>query len=183
MTTEQEKYVDCLRDDFSSIKSEIGRRSNLQRYILGVYVGLLAFSVKLLFDNKLSFELLIIVFGTSILAQIYHYRERLEINRLGRIISDKIAPALQGVLGLNSVEEIFHSQTNNEIESLPNRRPLSLIVNWTVFVIVPLLIALYFLVTNCKTIFIIIIALFAICLLGTTILFEHVKDLRKLTKG
>ena len=178
MTEEQKKYADYLRDDFLSIKSEIGRRSNLQRYVLAAYIGLVALVMKFVMEDKVNIELIIAVYGTLILAQVYKYREWLEIKRLGLIIKEKITPILRELLNLDSDDQIFHSQTNPYIDSMPRvrRRILSCIFNCIIFVIVPLLVSANFLINNQYKCLYLVISLQLVTIL-TTLLIEHIFDI------
>ena len=143
-----EKYIDCLNSDFIQIKQEIARRSNLQKAVLTGYIGLIAFITNRILDEKQDFILIIGLLISLFLVQVYNYREWLEIRRLGKIISTKIAPSLTKVMELKETIQIYQSQTDPEIENFLShkyRRKLSKIFNWIFFALIPILIILYFL--------------------------------------
>jgi hypothetical protein len=88
MDEKQQKLLDFLLADFNAIKSEIARRSALQKAAVAALLALYAWVFN---KTSVTFEVVILSWGTAILAALYVYRESREINRLGWLIKDKIA--------------------------------------------------------------------------------------------
>ena len=180
-----DKYIDCLNSDFQQIKQEISRRSNLQKAVLTGYIALLSYIFTRIIDMKMNWQIEIAMLIYLLLVQLYNYRESLEIQRLGKIISEKIAPALKEIIGLACVNQIYHSQTSPEsieYSTKKTRRFLSKTFNWTFLAFIPLVItSLYFFdnsFKDCK-LTIIIILLLLISNIGITSFSEYHKSKTK----
>lgn len=146
-----DKYIDCLNSDFQQIKQEISRRSNLQKAVLTGYIALLSYIFTRTVDMKMNWQIEIAMLICLLLVQLYNYRESLEIERLGKIISEKIAPSLKEIIDLPSINQIYHSQTSPE--SFENstkkiRRFLSKTFNWIFFAFIPLIITVFYFSIN-----------------------------------
>jgi hypothetical protein len=93
------KQVDVLLASYRALKDEIARRSALQWAILAGYAFLLynAFSAILKPELRLAERIAWTpaAWVTSVLSLLFHRREQLEIMRLSRIISKRIAQRLK----------------------------------------------------------------------------------------
>jgi hypothetical protein len=178
MEDRDSKYIDYLKEDLSTIKDEIAGRIKLQRSALAVYIGLLAIFFKEFEEGEGSSVIIIVIITTSLLVQVYKYREWMEVKRLCHVASCKIVPIIAKLLKLKSEKDIFHSFTNSNCKYLPKNkalRILSHVVNWILFVGIPLFIS-YLCPINkekCKNERI-TIAILNIILITATILMEHV---------
>ncbi|MCF8302472.1 MAG: hypothetical protein K9I94_04280 [Bacteroidales bacterium] len=143
-----EKYIDCLIADSQQIKQEIHRRSNLQKAVLTGYIGLLSFTFAKVLDDNLKFELVIVLLICLFLIQLYYYREWIEIARLGKIISTKIAREINDACDLKDTKKVYHSQTDNQFDEIFNFKytsRLSKVFNWIFLGLLPLIISIFFL--------------------------------------
>ncbi len=118
MAEEKEKndkdslFIQCILADFNSVKSEIARRSGLQRVALVLLLTAYGFLFKFNLDSYDNEPLLGLVFAllawlASYLTYIFYEREHIEIMRLGGIIRDTMAPKVKELLG----KEVFFSET------------------------------------------------------------------------
>jgi hypothetical protein len=145
MTGRQEKQLDYLLADFNAIKAEIMRRSNLQRVVLAAYVTVVAFAVRYFTENKMSVMFLVGLWLSSALAFQFYIREGLEINRLGSIIKDRIAPIAGTILEVNS-DALFPSETNARFPSIDKiTSNYDNQFNWILFFIIPFAVTLLYL--------------------------------------
>lgn len=143
LSQKQNKYLDFLIADFNAIKLEIARRSNLQRVLLAAYIAMLA----IIFNEftKANFSLVWIcgLWVGVTLAQIFYQRERLEIERLGRIVKKRIAKEASEILERDQ-RTLLHSQTNSQFNEI-NRQthPIDRLFHWAIFFIIPILLTIY----------------------------------------
>jgi hypothetical protein len=132
------KIFDFLLSDFQSIKSEIGRRSNLQRFYIGLYlgaIGLIAFS---LIGRDLSWDKFLFCFPIALIFLLIYVREDTEIHRLGEIIIKKIAEPLKKLNNLKI--DVIPSETYRGSVKKRNRALyIDLICLWLLFFLGPLL--------------------------------------------
>jgi len=138
----QRKQLDFLLADFTATKAEIGRRSTLQRAALAAYLAVVAVA----FQGAATVDerWLIALWIASALAFQFYARESLEIDRLGIVIRERIAPLASGVLG-TPVEQLLPSETNAEVlATRPRRVAYDKSFNWAVFAVVPLLFTLVY---------------------------------------
>ena len=144
-----EKYIDCLNNDFQATKREIARRSNLQKAALAGFVGLLsiAFS-KVLTDNQ-TLELIVGLWLGCFIVQIFIYRQSREIERLGKVITYRISEDLSQMFAIDKAH-VYHSQTNNEdpqeteLKRL-TKQGLTISFNLTLYFLLPLFLTINFL--------------------------------------
>jgi hypothetical protein len=139
MNEQTVKHLDCLIKDFEVIKSEIARRSNLQRIVLAAYFAVLAFTFQKATQPPLESIWVMVIWVVSFLALQFYCREGLEIVRLSGIIRDKIVPLASMKLGVDT-SELFHSETNAS-NPMTERftGPYDEQFNWIVFGIAPCL--------------------------------------------
>ncbi len=142
------KYLDYLLKDFEAIKSEISRRSNLQRVVLATFLAIIAFTFKKAVSGSLPSLWIVSVWSSSALALQFYLREDLEIQRIATIIKKRIASDASEVLG-KKANTIFHSETNSADERFDRfTRIYDRQFNWVVFWLVPFLFSLLFIVNH-----------------------------------
>ena len=81
------QHIICITEDYKALKSEIGRRSELQRFALLAYGGVIVVILK--FNEKInfsSFQILFIWLASSI-AYLFYFSEDDFIQRLSKIIN------------------------------------------------------------------------------------------------
>ena len=134
-------HLDYLLEDFRSLKSEIARRSSLQRVVLLAYVGLIALVIQQAATSSLSSVLISGLWSGGALALLYSAREALEISRLGTLIEKIIAPQAGKLLEIDP-KNLLPSQTVKEIQETEvfrsRRRTYNVIFYWVMFLILPL---------------------------------------------
>lgn len=142
------KYLDYLLKDFEAIKSEISRRSNLQRVVLATFLAIIAFTFEKAASGSLSSLWIVGLWCSSALALQFYLREDLEIKRIGVIIKERIASDASKALG-KQTSSIFHSETNSAVERFDRfTRKYDRQFNWVVFWAVPFLFSLLFIVNH-----------------------------------
>lgn len=134
-----------LLADFQATKSEIARRSNLQKAVLTAVVVFDSWIIKELIDCNLKLLHVIGIFLVTIVGAAYCRRESLEIERLGGvIIKQRIADEVAKLIDIES-KYLIPSETHKELETtrfeiaLYNRA-----FNYIVFIIIPLFVLIYY---------------------------------------
>ena len=144
LTGRQSRHLDYLLADYSAIKAEIARRSNLQRVVLGAFVAVLAVVFQQAATVGVSSLWVASLWASSALALQFYAREGLEIARLAALIRGRIAPVAAEILDL-PVENLLPSETNPEI---PDTRDMRVAYNsqfnWALFFAAPMLITLLY---------------------------------------
>jgi len=145
LTSKQSKQLDFLLADYNAIKAEISRRSNLQRIALAAYISLIAFVFKEAPSQLLSsLHIAAMWFGAAITMN-YFVRQGKEINRLGEIISEQIAPVVSSITDTKPKDSL-PSETNPKNETYDKiTSTYNYQFKWLLFFIVPLLITLIYL--------------------------------------
>ena len=105
----KDKLVDALLADFQSLKSEIGRRSNLQRFYIGLLIGSIGFIGSSIIRPDPTWSKSLLCFPVSLVFLIIYIREDIEIHRLGEIIKDEISATLEEKLSFKG--HLFPSET------------------------------------------------------------------------
>ena len=114
MDEREKKYCDFLLADFNAIKSEIPRRSNLQRAVVAAMLAFYAWLYQHTnSNNPLQISIIVITWLVSFLGYTFIIRERAEIRRLGWNIKNKIAGPASKILG-QPPEEIIPSQSHTK---------------------------------------------------------------------
>ena len=90
MDDKEQRLLDFLLADFNAIKSEIARRSNLQKAVIASMLAFYAWLFERSLGNGLELTLVILVWIVSFLGYTFYIRETSEINRLGWTIKEKI---------------------------------------------------------------------------------------------
>lgn len=145
LTDHQQQYLEYLRADIALTKAEIARRSNLQRVVIATYIAVIAVVGKGAASGELAAPLLVGLWVSGALAIQFYTREALEIDRLGSIIQERIAPIASKIL-LVQPKDLFPSETNNEfpekdrISSLFDRQ-----FQWILFLVLPVVITVFYL--------------------------------------
>ncbi|MBM4302024.1 MAG: hypothetical protein FJ121_10990 [Deltaproteobacteria bacterium] len=138
------KYLDFLLADFNALKSEIARRSNLQRVVLALYGGAFAsifYKIRNEESSSISIDILWIV---AFLTLLFYFREHLEIKRLSTLIKDRIALPASELLNVEQ-HSILTSETNPSVEGIDKiTRPYNNIFLWIGFFFLPILISIKF---------------------------------------
>jgi hypothetical protein len=88
---EKQGQLSCLLTDFTSLKSEIARRSDLQRVAVLAYVGIVALLFREQATSAASVAWVPAAWVSCLLAALYYVREQLEIERLAGIIRQGVA--------------------------------------------------------------------------------------------
>jgi uncharacterized membrane protein YciS (DUF1049 family) len=143
LTPTQQKHLDFLIADFSVTKAEIARRSNLQRIALAAYIALVGLVFKQAATSDLSLLWICGLWIGGVLAQSFHQRERFEINRLGRVIKERIAKVSCDILEIG-LKDLLHSQTDADFAEISKQTyPLDRLFHWALFCIIPTLITIF----------------------------------------
>jgi len=133
----QQEQLKFLLADFAETKSEIARRSSLQRLVLAVYVAALAFVFRELVTSGDSSFWLLAVWASAALAFQFYAREGLEILRLSRIIRDRTACRAAALIGCRK-EDLLPSETDPEMpQTLSRRISYDRSFNWALFLGAP----------------------------------------------
>ncbi len=90
--------LDFLLEDFKRMKSEITRRSNLQKAAIA---ALLALYAGIFTSEKIGIYDVLASWGAALLIAAYIYREHNEIARLGWTIKSEIASQVGTVIGVD----------------------------------------------------------------------------------
>lgn len=157
LTENKQKKLDFLLADLKANKAEIARRSNLQRFIIGLYIGFIVVVGKEVASKQLTAPLtapLIIGLWTSAaLSLLFYKREGLEIKRLGLIIRNRIKKYTNKILeNENNEIDLIPSETKSghfEEQDIRNTtRILDQIFNWSIFFILPLITTIFYIDPN-----------------------------------
>lgn len=141
---DEEGQLKCLLADFNSIKTEIVRRSTLQRFVLVAQLAVLALVFQQAATSALTSLWVVGLWVSSALAFQFYAREGLEIARLGAIISKKIAPIASELTGA-APQYLFPSQTDPEAtDTLERRSAYNREFMWAVFFVIPMLLTVLF---------------------------------------
>lgn len=111
MDDKEQKLLDFLLADFNAIKSEIARRSNLQKAVIASMLAFYAWLFERSLCNGLEPTLIVLVWIVSFLGYTFYIRETGEINRLGWTIKEKIGKPTGAILG-RSAEEVIPSEAH-----------------------------------------------------------------------
>jgi len=148
LENKKQKHLDFLLADYNAMKSEIARRSNLQRVVLAAYIAAIVLVFKGATESNLTSLHIMIIWITSTLTLNYYFREGMEICRLGEIIKTRISPVVSKIIDVDP-NEIFPSQTCSQISKIDNiTKKYDQQFNWTLFFIVPLGITLFYFTKN-----------------------------------
>jgi hypothetical protein len=111
MDDKEHRLLDFLLADFNATKSEIARRSNLQKAVTATMLAFYAWLYQHSLGNGLVLSLVVLVWIVSFLGYSFYIREGAEIKRLGWTIKEKIGiPA--GVILNRPSEEVIPSEAH-----------------------------------------------------------------------
>lgn len=149
MTEAQHRgHLDCLLADFAAVKSEISRRSDLQRVVVAAYLGLVALSAREGLSGEPNSGWIPALWASCFVALQYYVREGLEIGRLSSIINRKIAPSASALLGAGDAH-LFPSETDPEATDTKHlRRRYDRQFFWIAFFAAPLAITAWFVMSK-----------------------------------
>jgi hypothetical protein len=139
--------IDCLIADFEAIKSEISRRSNLQRVVLAAFVTVSAYITQKVLDESISYIWILVIWTSSFLSITFYFREDLEIHRLGTIIRYKITKSISEYFTVSNLE-LFPSENEYDKRYLKYTKPYDVEFNWIVFFVFPFAVSIYILINN-----------------------------------
>ncbi len=136
--------LDFLLADYRSIKSEIARRSNLQRVALAGHVTLVALGVRHLLLEKQLLIVAAAIWAVSALTLLFYVREHLEISRLGHLVRDCIVPSARKILGGNiDCRNLLPSEADLDSPEKGSARCLEKVFIIGLFLFLPFAISVY----------------------------------------
>jgi hypothetical protein len=140
----ESRQLDFLLADLGALKTEIARRAGLQRVALALYLAwVAAVTGSLLAGKNLSVAIAGLWLG-GLLALLFWCREQLEIARLGRLSSERIAEKVGTILGVPKADIVPSEVTPTVDESMDrSTRRYHLAFMWLAFLVTPLLLTLY----------------------------------------
>jgi hypothetical protein len=142
MKEEEKILLEFLLADFNAMKSEIARRSNLQKAAIAALLALYAWIFNTILNNGNSVEIIVISWGSAILVGTHVYRERREIKRLGWIIKNNVAKQAGEIIGVD--ENLITPSEAHALE--PNddslRKFISALFSIVIYFAVPLFLTL-----------------------------------------
>lgn len=112
MDDKENKLLEFLLADFDALKSEIARRSNLQKAVVAAVLAFYAWSFQRMLSNHIELTVVLIAWVVSFLAFTFYTREGSEIERLGWTIKSKIAVPASKILGVTP-EEVIPSEAHS----------------------------------------------------------------------
>lgn len=112
MNDKENKLLEFLLADFDALKSEIARRSNLQKAVVAAVLAFYAWSFQRMLSNHIELTVILIAWVVSVLAFTFYKREGSEIGRLGWTIKSMIAVPAGKILGV-SPEEVIPSEAHS----------------------------------------------------------------------
>lgn len=138
----EKRQIDCLIADFGAIKSEIGRRSNLQRVVIAAYLAVMVFIFQQVASDNIMIIWVAVLWWSAALTITYYFREDLEIHRLGSIIKNNIAPIISKSIQASALE-LFPSENEYDKTYLKFTRPYDIEFNWSIFFLFPMVMSGY----------------------------------------
>lgn len=141
---QQQGQLSCLLADFNALKSEIARRSDLQRIVVLAYVGVLALVFRERATSIPSVVWVPVIWISDCLAVLYYEREQLEIERLAGVI--KASVAVNAKVLCAATTNLFASETDPESTgTLKKRFRYQCEFDMILFVVAPALLTALFL--------------------------------------
>src|SRR4030067_3498558 len=143
----KDRKIECLIADFGAIKSEIARRSSLQRVVLAAHIGIIAYIVQNAISKETSYIWVFVIWLTALLSTNFYFREDLEIHRLGRIIETKISKYISEHINVPE-GELFPSEETYEKKYLKFTKKYDFEFNWIVFLLFPFALSSYIIIND-----------------------------------
>lgn len=139
MDDKQKKLLEFLLADFDALKSEIARRSNLQKAIVAAVLAFYAWSFQRLLSNHIiELTVVLIAWVVSFIAFTFYIREGSEIGRLGWTIKSKIAVPVSKILGV-SPEKVIPSEAHSTEPCAGTwRKMVSILFDIVLYLLAPL---------------------------------------------
>lgn len=135
----QKIQVDFLLADFNSIKTEIVRRSGLQKTAYLLYLAGISWIFARTISSDLNQYYIVATWLISFISWLFIYREGLEIGRLANIVRYQICKELEKITGID--EKLFapseHIDPEIDNKTKRERSLLDSVFNLIVFVHVP----------------------------------------------
>lgn len=118
MSDKVDKHITCIIEDYKALKSEISRRSDLQRFALAAYGGIIVFSLRFNEGTCFSEFQITLIWITGVIAYLFYLSEDSFIDRL-----NKIANFNNWLINRLLNKESEKDQDNEEDQK--NEKPLS----------------------------------------------------------
>jgi hypothetical protein len=151
MNDKEQRLLDFLLADFNAIKSEIARRSNLQKAVIAAMLAFYTWLFQRSLGNGLELSLVVLVWVVSFFGYTFYLRESAEIKRLGWTIKEKIGKPT-GVILSRSTEEVIPSEAGaTELPEGSWRPMISTLFQIFLYLIAPLYFAATYLWKGCGT--------------------------------
>jgi hypothetical protein len=149
MDEKDKKFLEFLLADFSSMKSEIARRSNLQKAVVAAALAFYAWSFQRALSGNVELLVVILAWVVSFLTYTFYAREGGEIRRLGWTIKSKIAVPVGKRLDVRPEEVIPSEAHSSEPNKYGGRKIITNIFNVSLYVLAPLILTfVYFCKSN-----------------------------------
>ena len=138
MDDKEQRLLDFLLADFNAAKSEIARRSNLQKAVTASMLAFYAWLFQRSLSNGLELSLVVLVWVVSFLGYTFYIRENSEIKRLGWTIKENIAKPTGAILG-RSPEEVIPTEAHaTEPSEVGWRQIISVVFKVFIYLVAPL---------------------------------------------
>ena len=145
MDDKETKLLDFLLADFDALKSEIARRSNLQKAVVAAVLAFYAWSFQRMLNNHIELTVILISWLVSFLAFTFYIREGSEIGRLGWTIKNKIADPASKILGVRP-EEVIPSEAHSTEPCVGTwKKVVTIIFSVVLYVVAPLYLTIAYL--------------------------------------
>jgi hypothetical protein len=151
LNDKEQKLIDFLLADFNATKSEIARRSNLQKAVTAAMLVFYAWVFQQSIKTDLTLTIVLLVWIVAFLGFTFYFRENAEIERLARIIKINIAKPVGEILGC-SAEEVIPSEAHaNGPRENTLRRIIDIIFKTCIYLLAPLYVTATYLCKTCGT--------------------------------
>ena len=138
MDDKENKLIEFLLADFDALKSEIARRSNLQKAVVAAVLAFYAWSFQATLNDRTELVVVVIAWLVSLLALAFYMREASEINRLGWTIKGKIAVPVSQLLNVSPEEVIPSEAYSTERNAGSWRKVVSVVFGLCIYLLAPL---------------------------------------------
>lgn len=144
MEEKEKKYLEFLLADFSAVKAEIARRSNLQKAVIVAMFAFYAWVFQRLLESGLEIRIVVVSWVVAFLGYTYSLRESAEINRLAWLIKNNISAPAGKLLGREPEEVIPSEGHAREPIDFSRRKLISNIFKVVIYLLAPIYITLVF---------------------------------------
>ena len=139
------KQLDYLLEDYRAIKSEIARRSNLQRFVLLLYLAVVSIVFQRAASGSLNSLWVMGLWIAAWLSLLFNIREDLAMRRLGRIISDSIVPTAGTILNADGHNLLPSEMVPDDPKTERLTHRYDTVFKWAIFFVIPTMISFYLL--------------------------------------